>query len=184
MIQIASKHLMPEQLKKRFPNAKIIDITSKGDEPFVRFSPFYPIGGVPVPFSEGVLSDSVEGLWQGLKVFETTDIDVSKFQVKTMKGLKRTIRKFGNCLGHRKGVLGIELIDYIEARKIIYLPAYLWVLENKLQSELEELRQLATISDLVLLDYETNGNVNDGKKPLSHAWLVKYYLDENWPQFE
>ena len=183
-IKVASKHLMKEKLAKRYPNAKIIDITSKGEEPFVKFSPFYPIGGVPIPFSEGILSESVEGLWQGLKVFETAEIDPSKFEVTTMKGLKRTVRRFGQCLGHQIGVNIKELLGYIEARKLIYLPAYLWVLENKLQTKLDELRVLANASELVLLDYETNGNVEERSKPLSHAWLVKHYLDENWPVFE
>ena len=31
-------------------------------------SPFYPHGGIPIPFSGSVTSQSVEGIWQGLKV--------------------------------------------------------------------------------------------------------------------
>ena len=180
-IYIASKSTMPEQLKKRYPNAKVIDLTSKGEVPYVRFSPFFPLGEIPVPYSSGIFSQSVEGLWQGLKVFETTNIDISKFEIKTMKGLKRTVRKFGNCLGHRKGITSKELLGYVEARKLIYLPAYHWVLENKLKEEVDALRQLATESELVFLDYETNGKVENPDKPLSHAWLVKYYIEDNWP---
>jgi hypothetical protein len=33
----------------------------------------------------------------------------------------------------------------------------------------------------VLLDYETNGDVEDLSRPLSHAALVKHYLEEKWP---
>lgn len=52
----------------------IIDVTSKAQNEFVKFSPFYPIGGIPVPFTDDI-AVSVEGIWQGLKVFETADVD-------------------------------------------------------------------------------------------------------------
>jgi len=49
MIFIQSKRRKPENIQKDFPNATIIDITSKAESPFVKFSPFYPIGNIPVP---------------------------------------------------------------------------------------------------------------------------------------
>ena len=55
------------------PDAAIIDVTSRGIEPWVRFSPFYPHGGIPIPNSPSVSAQSVEGLWQGLKVFAKSD---------------------------------------------------------------------------------------------------------------
>ncbi len=69
MISVQSKRRKLENIRKDFPNAQIIDVTSKGDMPMVKFSPFYPVGDIPVPFSEGVFAESVEGVWQGLKVF-------------------------------------------------------------------------------------------------------------------
>ncbi len=35
------------------------------------------------------------------RVFEGSDVDISLFQNDTMKGLKRTVRRFGEPLGHR-----------------------------------------------------------------------------------
>lgn len=49
MIYIQSKRRKIENIQKDFPNAKIIDVTSKAESPFVKFSPFYPIGNIPVP---------------------------------------------------------------------------------------------------------------------------------------
>ena len=77
-------------LKEKYPNAMIIDVTSKAQDEFVKFSPFYPHGGIPVPFTEGEHALSVEGIWQGLKVFEDTDVDETLFWKKDMKGMKRT----------------------------------------------------------------------------------------------
>ncbi len=36
-------------IEKRWPAAAIIDVISKGAEPWVRFSPFYPHGGILIP---------------------------------------------------------------------------------------------------------------------------------------
>lgn len=175
-IYVKSKSLMMEQLTKRFPDTRVIDVTSKAEEPWVRFSPFYPLGDIPIPFSKGAFSMSVEGIWQGLKVFGGDDVDKASFKNSKMKGLKRTERKYGKTLGHRNGINGDKLLGYIEARKEIYLPTYYWVLENKLQKELLELEKITKDADLVLLDYETNEDVENPFKPLSHASLIKRYL--------
>jgi hypothetical protein len=60
--------------RKAFPCARIIDVTSKGPKPWVRFSPFYPHGNVPVANSPAYTAQSVEGVWQGLKVFASEDL--------------------------------------------------------------------------------------------------------------
>ena len=70
MIYVESKRKMLAKIQDIYPNAIIIDVTSRGEEPWIRVSPFYPHGGIPVPFSESMFSASVEGVWQGLKVFE------------------------------------------------------------------------------------------------------------------
>lgn len=68
---IKSRRASVNKLSKVYPDAVIIDVTSRGCKPWVRFSPFYPHGGIPVPFSPEKFSMTVEGIWQGLKVFET-----------------------------------------------------------------------------------------------------------------
>jgi hypothetical protein len=54
---------------------------------------------------------SVEGIWQGLKVFEKADVDPATLQIATMKGIKRTVRTFGKVLGHRAGLAGDRLLS-------------------------------------------------------------------------
>ncbi|MFS8102268.1 hypothetical protein LFM09_34600 [Lentzea alba] len=169
-IEVASK-----RRKLTRPDAVVIDVTSRGPEPWVRFSPFYPHGAIPVPLSPGVTSESVEGVWQALKVFESADVDPSKLTVTSMKGLKRTVRRFGPVRGHRAGLTGDHLLDYRTARHEIYLPTYRWVLENRLQDLVSRLRDLAESADVVLLDYTTNGDPDDLKTPLSHAALIADY---------
>jgi len=183
-IYIESKRRSEATLKKLYPDAVIIDVTSHANDEYVKFSPFYPHGGIPIPFSANVTSMCVEGIWQGLKVFNGFDVDRDSFRNSSMKDIKRTTRRFGKCLGHRKGVYGKELLEYIEARKLIYLPSYKWVLEHKIKGLVEKIKQLSVEHTVVLLDYETNSNVLDHSKPLSHASLIKAYIEGSYPEFE
>ena len=181
MIIIESKRRKRENILKKYPDAVIADVTSQATDGLVKLSPFYPHGGIPVPFSEGYTAMCVEGIWQGLKVFETADVDVNMFANDTMKNIKRTVRRFGKPLGHRKGVKGTELLGYIEARKQIYLPAYKWVLENKVANIIERLREASKTKTIVLLDYTTNCDIDNPKTPLSHAFLIKAYSEGLYP---
>ena len=181
MIIIDSKRKKTENILKKYPNAIIADVTSQANDGLVRLSPFYPHGGIPVPFSEEYTATCVEGIWQGLKVFENEDIDISMFLNDTMKGIKRTVRKHGRVLGHRKGVHGTEILGYVEAKHQIYIPAYRWMLEHRAMEIIERLRKASETKTFVLLDYNTCCNVDDVTKPLSHAYLVKAYAEGLYP---
>ena len=184
MILIESKRKKAETILKKYPGAILADVTSKAENGLVRLSPFYPHGDIPVPFSEGVTASCVEAIWQGLKVFEHSDIDVSLFSNTTMRGIKRTVRKYGKPLGHRKGVHGTELLGYIEARKQIYIPSYRWVLENKVSDIIERLREASKTKTIILLDYDINADVENPRRPLSHASLVKAFVEGVYPYGE
>ena len=166
------------RLSKEYDNSIVIDVSSQSEMPYVKLSPFFPHGEIPVPFSKGITSQTVEGIWQGLKVFENHDIDMRKFEISSMSGIKRPRRFFGEPKGHRKGVNG-DLIDYLSARKLIYIPTYLWVLKNKVSDIIFEIQAMAKAKDIILLDYTTNEDIEDLTTPLSHASLIKQQLIEN-----
>lgn len=186
MIIVESKRKKPATILRKYPDAILADVTSGAKDGLRKLSPFYPHYGIPVPFSEGYTATCVEAIWQGLKVFEGCDVDVQMFQNDTMKNIKRTVRRFGKPLGHRKGVNGTELLSYIEARKLIYIPTYRWVLENKVASIIERLKEASKTKTIVLLDYDTNADVavENAKKPLSHASLIKAYVEGLYPYGE
>ena len=181
MIIIESKRKKQENILKKYPDAVIVDVTSKATDGLVKLSPFYPHGDIPVPFSQGYTATCVEAVWQGLKVFEDEDVDVKMFQNDTMKDIKRTVRKHGRVLGHRKGVHGTEILGYVEAKHQIYIPAYRWMLEHRAMYIIERLRKASETKTIVLLDYNTCCNVDDKTKPLSHAYLVKAYAEGLYP---
>lgn len=182
MIYIANKRRKEEGIKKQHPNAIILDVTSKAGWA-QQLSPFYPHGGIPIPNSEGMTGMSVEGIWQGLKVFETQGVSYSHFRNASMKGLKRTVRTLGKPLGHRYGTKSAELLDYIEARIAIYLPTYKWVLENvpAVKDLVGRIRAKSLTTEIVFLDYNTNEDYTNLKSPLSHAALIKLYIEERYP---
>ena len=157
------------QLSRDFPDALILDVTSRGAEPWVRLSPFYPHGGIPVPGHPGRTSQSVEGIWQALKVFAAEPEDFAKLDITTMKGIKRTTRRLGPPLGHR---LDGRLLGYEEVRRLIYLPAYRWMLDHRVAG----LRELTSHQTVVLLDFTTNGDVADLSTPLSPPALVAQHI--------
>jgi hypothetical protein len=178
---IENKRRKLESLKNLYVDSLIVDVTSKGEPPWVKFSPFYPHGNIPVPLSDNCFATSVEGIWQGLKVFENADIDTTKFFIPNLKGLKRTVRKYGRCLGHRAGVNGLQRLSYRQARLQIYLPAYQWVLDNCLQQEITQLKEQNRDRLVILLDYETNADVENLTRPLSHASLIIKYINGQYP---
>ena len=181
MIIIESKRKKTENILKKYPEAIIADVTSNAKDGLVKLSPFYPHGGIPVPFSEGVTAECVEGIWQGLKVFENEGIDRDMFRNNTMKNIKRTVRTHGRVLGHQKGVYSSEILDYVTAKHQIYIPAFKWVLENKVTHIIERLKNASINKTIVLLDYNTCCDVDSSTKPLSHAYLIKAFVEGLYP---
>lgn len=183
MIFVVNKKRKEENIINDYPGAIILDITSRSAYA-QKLSPFYPHGGIPIPFSDGMTAMCVEGIWQGLKVFENEDVCFDSFRNNTMKNLKRTVRRLGLPKGHRKGVHGSELLDYLSARILIYLPTYKWVLDNvpEVQSIVAKIKAKSEEKDIVLLDYNTNLDFRNLSTPLSHAGLVKLYIEGQYPE--
>lgn len=184
MIYIENKKRKLDKIQAEYPNAVILDITSNSKMRYAQIlSPFYPHGNIPIPFTEGLTATCVEAVWQGLKVFRSADVDFSTFRNTTMHDLKRTVRKFGVPLGHRKGAYGKELLGYFDARRLIYLPTYKWVLDNvpEVHHVVERIKAQSMRQDIVFLDYNTNIDFRDTTKPLSHAGLVKLYIEGKYP---
>ena len=185
MIVVANKKRKIEKIMEENPGAYILDVTSSSIQPEGKIlSPFYPHYRIPIPGdSKTVTAACVEAIWQGLKVFENEGIDLEMFRNDTMKNIKRTVRKFGKPLGHQYGVFSKELLGYDDAKKLIYIPAYKYVLENvpAVKKSLDKIRIILETRDVVLLDYNLNPDNADRTKPLSHAELIKMYIEGRYP---
>ena len=96
-IVIKNKKCSIDKIKKEYPDCVIIDVTSKAKDEFKKLSPFYPHHEIPVePYDHtNLCAVSVEGIWQGLKVFENEEWSISSLHNTSMKGIKRTTRVHG-----------------------------------------------------------------------------------------
>lgn len=181
-IYVANKKSKIENIRRKYPEASIFDITSSSEYELLQvLSPFYPHGNIPIPGMPGKTATCVEAIWQGLKVFDDFGVDFSTFRNDTMKDIKRSVRKYGKPLGHR---FGDRIINYSDARWLIYIPTYYYVLKNvpSVQHTISKIWERLENKDVVLLDYNTNCNIADYSKPLSHACLVKMYLEGIYPE--
>lgn len=171
---------------------EVVDVTSRGAAPFNLLSPFFcPPTAIPVPFLEGsVTSTSVEGVWQGLKIFAEPElddddarkchdgkqrgVDASKFGIRNQKGIKRTCRSLGRVLGHYAGE-DQPLLGIADARRAIFLPSYAAHLSQheKLVGKLR--KRVKTGGRLALRDFFTNNDV-EVDSPLSHAALLRSWI--------
>lgn len=166
----------------RCPGAFIIDVTLQAPPPWCRFSPMYPHGDIPIPFSPGYTGQTVEGIWQGLKAFDKADMNQAKFSTTT--GLNLSSYQYGPESGYRAGVDSDVLLSRYQARIKILLPTYKWVLDNHLQAEVAVLREIIEQQrrPVVLLDRTTNIDIEDLATPLSPAGLVALYVQGKWPE--
>lgn len=174
-VEWTKSELVP-QLHERHPNALFYDTSTNAplasDFDYVidarQFSPFIPYGGIPVP-KVNEISDSVEGVWQGLKIIKGR-IDKRYFRG---KGRKRRGRTSGHFYGDRD-------LSYIEARKKIYVPAYTYMFEKKVPPALIGgiLLNAERDAQQYFFDVDVNPNIDDPSSPLSHASILVRLLNQ------
>ena len=148
--------------------ATVYDVSSYADPPYCTLSPIWVHGGIPVPGMPGGTSDTVEGIWQGLKVIRGT-IAPRYF---TGPGGKRG----GKPSGHRYGE---KLLKIVEAREKIYRVSYEWVLDHRIDPALIEGfvgRALAGTTQF-FHDVSDNGNIGNPDEGWAHAAVLVQYLN-------
>src|SRR5262245_36944379 len=161
---------LPYRHRENVPRGALMyDVSSYADHPFCAFSPMWVPGGIPVPGWPGQTSDSVEGVWQGLKVIRGK-IAPRLFRG---KGVKRGGKK---PEGHR---YGDQVIGYAEARRKIYLPAYEWVLANRIDPALIQtfLERARAGQQQFFHDLGDNGDLNNLEEAIAHSSLLVRYLN-------
>lgn len=168
-------------LKEQYPEALFYDTSTNApysrDYSFVEnlseFSPFTQHIEIPVP-KQNTTSQSVEGVWQGLKIIKGK-IDRTYFE---NKGRKR----YGKATGH---LYGDTVIGYVDARKKIYTPSYEYMLTHaeSLQEKIELLRQRALNGkQQFLFDVDNNIDIYNTKGPLAHSAILVEYINKTLTQ--
>ena len=160
---------LPFRLRDQAPaGATVYDVSSYAEHPFCTLSPFWPHGGIPVPGMPGQTSDSVEGVWQGLKVI----------------GGKTAPRYFSGQGQKRGGVprghkYGDKLLGIVEAREKVYRVAYEWMLDHRADPGLIDGfidRAFAGVPQF-FHDVSNNGRIGDPDEGWAHAAVLVQYLN-------
>lgn len=147
----------------------------------------------PVELYKGIWSKNVENAWQYSKVYKG---QMNKFGEPGYNWFTWAERGFNDVYAHRypmgKGAIpeysywdGYSL-DYIEARKIIYLPLYRTaVLNSKYYSKLLEIHN--TNKDIALWDFDGYNHIklgmtlddvlNDPSRKMGHAFVLAMILE-------
>jgi len=168
-----------ERLKELYGNdVIIINLLPEGDYPM--FSTSRTWGAcIAVPFcpDKPLFATSIERLWEGLKVYdEKLEIDTSIF-----KGGRLPHKSDKPFRGWLKGPFGKELLTTEEAHWYLALEPYKKILETKCQQDLQRLRDIIDHSvRVVFLDASQESDMH-GTKLLSGAFMLKLYLDGNYP---
>ncbi|MGH7174039.1 MAG: DUF6939 family protein [Gemmataceae bacterium] len=164
----------PFRLREQVPSGALVyDVSSYADHPFCTLSPMWPHGGIPVPGMPGTTSDSVEGIWQGLKVING-----------------KIARRYFSGKGHKRGgkpqghQYGDKLLKIVEAREKIYRVAYEWMLNNRADPELISrfIEQALAEVPQFFHDVSDNGSIANPDEGWAHAAVLVQYLNRRCQQ--
>lgn len=160
---------VPHYHRANLPAAAVVyDVSSYADDPFRTLSPMTVHGGIPVPGQPGTTSDTVEGVWQGLKVIR------GKTAPRYFRG--PGCKRGGKPAGHD---FGGKLLKLVEARQRIYRPTYEWMLEHRIDPALLAGFVAAAVAGVPQFfhDIGNNGNINDPDEGWAHAAVLVQYLN-------
>lgn len=116
----------------------------------------------------GTTSDTVEGIWQGLKVIR----GATAKRYFSGPGQKRG----GKPSGHQYGE---KLLKIAEAREKIYRVAYEWMLANRADQDLLEGFLKCAFDGVTQYfhDVSDNANINNADEGWAHAAVLVQYLN-------
>ena len=146
-----------------------VNISSYGPKPYNLLSPFTYSSDfqIPVPGQTGIYANSVESIWQGLKMIDG-NID---FELFTQKPKKRK----GQVDGH---LFNGTIIDVVNARKEIYKPSYFYYLKNYVDEEINNGLLMKVFDQWEVYLYDVENNLDIKKpEPLAHSVFACEYLN-------
>lgn len=149
-------------VRKVFPGALVLDVTLGGA--MMKMDPGYPIGGVEIPgkFRKGL---SVNGVWEGLKVFEKKDGIDERWMVDERKvGKVRGCKSWGKLMGIR---VREEVIGEEDGKELMR-ELYEGLMKERFGRVLEGIRKEAEKRVVVLLDYK-----DESDRPFNHVEVLK-----------
>jgi hypothetical protein len=167
---------------KRVEKAVVVNTTSTSKDFGKAFSPFMCQGRIELG---GLVAHNVENLWQGTKRFEDQIDDGEWINWRDSILSNKFAQRYPKGKG-AKAICSIwngKKLDYIPARKKIYVPAYVKKLKSYCEREVNSLIDMLSCTDIYLWDfdgYATENSwdeiLNDPNRSLGHAFVLKKYI--------
>ncbi len=157
-----------------------VDISERAEAPWDRFDPWYEHGQIPVPGFWGMQSVTVAGIMESMKCIGEEG-KRGKISLGYLVGGRRTreIPEGHWMTGYQvKSSRG----DLTQARRDVFVPAYQWVLRNKVSEQVARLRVLGQKDDVAIYDGLENADLED-PRPLSYGALLCAYLNRDVDRF-
>ena len=152
-----------------------IDVGPTAAPPLDQLSPSYVHGSIPVPGMPGMTADSVEGIWQGLKVIR------GKIAPQFFEG--RGKKRAGEAEGHKYGNSN-RLLGLVDARRKIYIPAYHWVLDHRVDPDVLNTFIYRAFCGIPQFFYDREDNGAIGKtQPLAYARILVDHLNQRMEEW-
>jgi hypothetical protein len=152
------------------------------DDPWRKFSPQYQHGQIPVPGMKGMYAESIQGLWEGMKLIgpkgKKGRINPGYF---TGPGRFRALKEGEWCSGFSYDG---RQIGMAEARIRIFLPCYVWMIQNHCADLLGNIKIRASRQDIWLYDKIGNVDPTDTSMEISHAAIVVAFLNNAVTELE
>jgi hypothetical protein len=155
-----------------------VDTFRKAAQGMARFAPLCPFttwagNPFPVPGLPGQRANSVEGVWQGLKLVDgRTDLD--QLAGTPHKRPPDHLRTGGYDYRSATFRYGTREIDLLTARLAIYLPTYLYLLDrlvpDAVHDELNGAVEAGRI--IVFYDWDSNMDIADDRSSFSHSAVL------------
>ncbi|CAN0411613.1 unnamed protein product, partial [Phaeothamnion confervicola] len=154
-----------------------LDVSRYGDPPWRLLSPFvtppvplhipgYSTYAADEPHTDFTFGDTVEGIWQGLKLIH------GKTEEKLFQGPPR--KRKGPVDGHDYG--SYRVLGYTEAKALIYIPLYIALAKQRRDV-------LSSVSTATFVDVAYQPETL-GPKPISHAQLLAEYLNGELSEYQ
>lgn len=167
------------------PGAFVVNTTSVSKDFGVAFSPML---NQPIEIN-GISAKNVENLWQFTKCYKEHVENPKGWILWRDNGLRkeRGVRyPMGKDARPEFSYLTKELgrLDYISARRNIYIPAYIQKLEKYCQPQVNSLIDILTITDVYLWDFDVRdiGDktfleiLHDQYEKMGHAFVLAKYI--------
>ncbi|MDT0262448.1 DUF6939 family protein [Jatrophihabitans lederbergiae] len=133
---------------------------------------------LPVPGRPELRARSVESVWQGLKIVDG-ELDLAQLAGTPAKRPPDDQRGGGYRYDRSRFRLGDVELPIVDARLLIYLPLYLYLLEHVVPPDVHERISswLAIGRTVAFYDWDANMDIDDSSQSFSHSSLLARWYD-------